>query len=379
MAVIFTIRTIINQIMKYKSFLKLFCLGILCAFLAASCTKEGPMGPAGADGKDGIDGIAGADGKDGKDGTDGKDGVAGNQACLVCHTKAGMDALTAEYKSSGHGNPGRALGYAGARSGCMDCHSNEGYKFATVGYYPEDNLDFASTITCQTCHGDHSSLEDDITAPMRSVAAVTSKADGTTVFDFGNSSNTCAYCHQSRKNGTYYSKVDSVFNRDGEFQFAVHEDSVYLSSSHASPHYTTMTNTMFGVGGYTESPGQPMIHKDQGCVSCHMGEADEGKSNGGHTMAATLTSCTKCHVNATSFDVKGAQTEIHEAEEAVAEALVEAGILNESHGAVVGVYHKDVFEAYWNYKIVHYDGSAGVHNPAYTRALLDYAKDKLGI
>lgn len=365
--------------MKYKSLLTLILFGFIFALAISSCTKEGPQGPMGPPGADGKDGINGVDGKDGKDGTDGKDGVDGNQACLVCHTQAGMDAITADYKSSGHGNPGRALGYAGARAGCMDCHSHEGHVYATVGYHPAENLDFASTITCRTCHGDHSSLEEGISAPMRSTAPVVSKADGETVFDFGNSSNSCAYCHQSRRNGTYYSDVDSVFNRDGEFQFVVHEDSVYVSSSHAGPHYTSMTNTVFGVGGYTASAGAPMIHKSVGCVGCHMGDADEGQSNGGHTMAVSVASCNACHTSATDFDINGVQTAIHEAELAVEAALVEAGILDEEHSTIVGVYHKDVFEAFWNYKIVHYDGSAGVHNPAYAKALLDYAKDKLGI
>lgn len=370
--------------MKYNSFFKLLLFGFICAFMAVSCTKEGPMGPAGADGKDGANGANGLDGQNGIDGSDGKDGVDGNQACLVCHTQAGMDAIGVQYASSAHAMPGFELGYAGVRSGCMECHSNEGYEYHSVGYYPSENLDFASKINCGTCHGNHVSLEAGLTAPMRTDAPVISKADGETVFDFEGSSNTCAYCHQSRANGTEYSEAyavgDSIFTNGGDLIAIQHADSVYLSSSHASPHYTTMTNTIFGVGGYTPEPGNVMnAHKRKGCVGCHMGEAEEGKENGGHTMMATVTSCTGCHPSATDFDYKGVQTEIHKAEEAVAEGLVSAGILDADHGAVVGVYHKDVFEAYWNYKIVHYDASQGVHNPDYTRQLLNAAKNRLGL
>lgn len=354
--------------MKYNSFFKFILFGFICAFLASSCVKEGPMGPAGADGNDGVNG------------TDGTDGVDGNQTCLVCHTQANMDAIEMQYALSSHGGPGFELGYAGIRSGCMDCHSNEGYVYSTIGYHPAENLDFSSKITCGTCHGDHASLEDGIMAPIRSTDPVVAKADGVTVFDFGGSSNSCAYCHQSRSNGTAYSDVDSVFNRDGSFDFEVPAGSVYLSSTHASPHYTTMTNTIFGVGGYTDEPGEVMnAHKNKGCVGCHMGESESGKTNGGHTMLATVNSCTPCHTEATNFDIDGFQTEIREAEEMIAEALVEAGILDETHTAVVGVYPTNVFEAYWNYKIVYYDASSGVHNPDYTEALLDYAKEKLGI
>lgn len=369
--------------MKHNSFFKLMLFGFICAFMAVSCTKEGPMGPAGANGADGTNGIDGSNGQDGKDGSDGKDGVDGNAMCLVCHTQAGMDAIGTQYASSKHGAPGFELGYAGPRSGCMDCHSNEGYVYHAAGYYPEENLDFSSKITCGTCHGDHVSLEAGLTAPMKSTIPVIAKADGETTFDFESSSNTCAHCHQSRKNGDYYAEAyevgDSIFNR-GVFVTIQHADSVYLSSSHASPHYTTMTNTIFGVGGYTAEPGIPMnAHKRMGCVGCHMGEADDDMNNGGHTMVASLNACLECHSSATDFDIDGRQTKVHEEEELVAQGLVDAGILNEDHGAVVGVYHKDVFEAYWNYKIVHYDASSGVHNPHYTMELLDAAKERLGL
>lgn len=370
--------------MKHKSFLKLLLFGFICAFMAASCTKEGPMGPAGADGEDGIDGINGTNGQNGLNGSDGKDGVDGNDMCLVCHTQAGMDAIGMQYAMSSHNNSGSPTTYAGPRSGCMDCHSNEGYTFYAAGYFPEENLDFASKVTCGTCHGDHVSLEAGLTAPMLTDAAQVAKADEVTIFDFESSSNTCAHCHQSRKNGDYYSKAyevgDSIFTSKGVFVTIQHADSVYLSSTHASPHYTTMTNTIFGVGGYTAEAGIPMnAHKRFGCVGCHMGEADDNMDNGGHTMLPSVEACKTCHSSATDFDIDGTQTEIHAAEEVVAEGLVLAGILNESHGAVVGVYHKDVFEAYWNYKIVHYDASAGVHNPHYTRELLDAAKERLGL
>lgn len=370
--------------MKQNSFFKLFLLAVICAFMAVSCT--GPEGAMGLTGSDGTDGINGENGADGQNGADGTDGVSGNAACLVCHTQEGMDMVKAEYKLSGHGNQGRSLSYPGARSGCMECHSNEGYINHTSGYDPEENIDFASMITCGTCHGDHSSLEEGISAPMRTDAPVRSIADmdenaeTVAVFDFESSSNTCANCHQARVTGLTYSEVDSVWNDEGMLDFAIHEDSVYLSSTHASPHYTTMTNNIFGHGGYTTVPGTVMnAHKGVGCVGCHMAGAEDGMENGGHTMTATLNGCIKCHTSATNFDVDGTQTEIHAAEEAIADALVETGILDAEHEAVVGIYHKDVFEAYWNYKIIHYDGSAGVHNPAYIRSMIDYAEQKLGL
>ena len=108
--------------MKNTSFLKLFLFAIICVFMAASCTtKEGPMGPNGLNGENGANGVNGINGTNG---TDGKDGVDGNVSCLVCHTQAGMDALTALYNYSGHA-AAENVSYAGGRASCSPCHSNE--------------------------------------------------------------------------------------------------------------------------------------------------------------------------------------------------------------------------------------------------------------
>ena len=87
--------------MKYNSFLKLIFFGFLCAILATSCTKEGPVGPAGADGQDG---------------TDGRDGVDGNVTCLVCHSSTNIEQKQAEFAISQHSSGAIAVDYAGGRA-----------------------------------------------------------------------------------------------------------------------------------------------------------------------------------------------------------------------------------------------------------------------
>lgn len=345
----------------FKSLLSVMAI-VAMAFMV-SCE-----GPAGEDGLPGEPGIAG---------TDGTPGVDANTHCLECHTQAGMDAVYAEYATSAHGTPGFELGYAGPRAGCMECHSHEGYIAHADGYDPEENLDFASKITCGTCHGDHASLEEGITAPMYTDAAVTAMADGVTEFDFESSANTCAACHQSRKMGTYYSMVDTVWTEDingnDSIDFLVPDGSTYISSSHASPHYTTMTNNVYGVGGYTTVAGEAFgAHSSTDCVTCHMVDGD-------HTMAASLDACNECHTDLTNFDYNGVQTAIMALETEVEDELVTLGILNADHETQVGVVTDAQFEAFWNYKIVHYDHSYGVHNPTYMKTLLEEAKVKLGL
>jgi hypothetical protein len=288
-----------------------------------------------------------------------------------------MDAVYADYMSSEHGNPGFELGYAGPRAGCMECHSHEGFTAHAMGNDPEENIDFASMITCGTCHGDHESLEEGLTAPMRTTAAVTSMADGITVFDFESSSNTCANCHQSRKMGTYYSEVDTVWTEDingnDSIDFLVPDGSTYISSSHANPHYTTMTNNIYGVGGYTTVAGSRFgPHTSADCVTCHM-------SDGDHSMEPSLDACNQCHSDLTDFDYNGVQTAIMALEAEVEAELISLGILDAELETQVGVVTDAQFEAFWNYKIAHYDRSYGVHNPDYIEALLQEAKVKLGL
>ena len=65
--------------MKYNSFLKILTFAFVCAILATSCVKEGPMG------------LPGEDGKDGENGTNGTNGINGDVTCLVCHSVDKLD------------------------------------------------------------------------------------------------------------------------------------------------------------------------------------------------------------------------------------------------------------------------------------------------
>ncbi len=57
--------------------------------------------------------------------------------------------------------------------------------------------------------------------------------------------------------------------------------------------------------------------------------------------------------------------------------LLADGIMGENELTVKGTYSSARVGAYWNYKTVKYDSSLGVHNPAYTKALLRTAIDAL--
>ena len=96
-----------------------------------------------------------------------------------------------------------------------------------------------------------------------------------------------------------------------------------------------------------------------------------------HTFASDIAACTGCHADATTFDINGVQTEIQAMLDEVHTLLVESGIMNEEGRSIPGVYPEAVASAMWNYKIVEYDGSIGVHNAAFAKALLQQALDAL--
>lgn len=400
--------------MKTNKFFQLLTLAI-CAIAFAFVTGcEGPAGPIGPDGADGTNGTNGTDGTNGTNGSDGTDGVDANTHCLTCHTQAGMDVITASFKLSEHAIGG-ASSYAAGSSGCSPCHSAELFANYVLGKKAVNIVD-PTPLRCGSCHGNHASLEDGITAPMTTEEPVKSRLDATLVYDLGSVSNICMNCHQSRKNGTEYDKLTEdetvvekfykvediatytsaavgpngtiVLDETGTTDtlvvtFDVPMTHVYISSTHAGPHYSAQTNTLFGKDGY----GASTVHADHsaaGCATCHMGEA--GDTEGGHTYNPNLVNCNTaaCHDGtATSFDVGGVQTSVEASLAAIETALEAAHAIHtdaegEVHPMLASV-SRDVFQAFWNYMIVTEDQSAGVHNPVYISTLLAEAKTKLGI
>lgn len=400
--------------MKTNKFFQFLTLAICAVAFAFVTGCEGPEGPMGTAGTNGTNGTNGADGADGADGSDGTNGVDGNVSCLVCHTQAGMDVINASYALSGHAS-GSTVGYAGGRSSCSPCHSAELFTNYIIGASAVDIAN-PTKIRCSTCHSNHSSLEDGISAPMVTVAAVTAITDGTSVFDFESVSNLCANCHQSRKNGTSYDKETEaktyvrkftdaddiaayttaavgpngsiVLDQTGTTDtlvvtFDVPVENVYISSTHAGPHHGPQANTIFGVGGY--GSGSTSTHTTAGCVACHMGIA--GDTEGGHSWIPNLENCNTaaCHDgSATDFDVNGTQTDVNARLDAIATALeaVHAihidGTTGEVHPAYASIPRAE-FEAFWNYMIVAEDMSSGVHNTGYIETLLTVAETKLNM
>ena len=331
-----------------------FAVLIAGALILSSC--EGPAGPPGLDGQDGQDGI---------DGTDGTDGVAGNAVCLVCHNIAVKDAITAQWAETSHGI-GNYVGYAGGRNGCAKCHSHEG--FIETVWTGEDttaaNIPLPQSIRCKTCHAFHPSLdfENEPNHAIRQMMDVPLMAeDGLITVGFENKeSNLCMNCHQSRRNPADDTDGTALVN---------------VSSTHYGAHHGPQANLLNGLGGYEFrlDLGTSGIHESGAdCISCHM---HEGTSTGGHTWTPGEEACTSCHTDPAPVlaSVAAIEALLHQLEE----DLKTAGFLTADGVIVTGYRQADSVGALWNYLLVEEDRSSGVHNPAYTTALLNNSIDAL--
>jgi len=348
--------------MKNYNFLKIFTL-LLLSVVFVQCTSDPVMGPAGADGTDGIDG------------TDGADGATGTATCVSCHSETHRDPIESTYLMSGHAAAG-AVGYAGGRSSCTDCHSNEGFIDLMDGKAGVDRTD-QTAISCTTCHEKHGTFDfetDGFDYALRTFdPVILRKVTTDFVFDYqdengkSTSSNICVQCHQPRKLALV--DADELGVKDGKI----------IIPNRYGPHYGAqgiLLEGIFGVEieGTTDYPTSNPHREGASCVSCHMGAEgtdSDGNLTGTHTLLPTLNSCTSCHGETAAAKVTSLQTEIDGLMTQLEVLFTAEGLLDVDGNLVYNVeYDVVVADAYWNYKYVYYDHSHGVHNPGYSKALL---------
>ncbi|MFH1716829.1 MAG: cytochrome c3 family protein [Planctomycetota bacterium] len=274
--------------------------------------------------------------------------------CMSCHN----DTTVITDKQTGmseavHGT-GESYG-RGTSAGCAGCHSGGAFsKMVAAGLTP-DTVEAGdpnpTRQDCRTCHQVHTSytVADwalETTAPVKLYAFEDKTYDG-------GKGNLCANCHQPRR-------LIAAPDADGN---------INVSSSHWGPHHGPQSAMLLGQGGAGDVIGNPSAHamlvRDT-CVTCHI-----GKDNS-HTFEAVMSSCLDCHQDAEDFDIDGVQTEVEALIAQVRDLLVAKGLLDEEGHPIVGIYPAAQASALWNYIfIVIEDGSLGVHNPLYTKALLE--------
>ena len=300
--------------------------------------------------------------------------------CPDCHNDTTM--LTGKlyaWEASLHGS-GEVFLEDGGEAGCAGCHSGGGFSaMIAAGKSPNQVTEGDPNPTKQDCRACHQIHVTKTAADwkLETVAPVALFATPGKTYD-GGAGNLCANCHQVRR----------VFPADATANVTV--------TARFGPHHGPQSAMLLGIAGAGPAAvGAPMFHYTavaDTCITCHMGpitdpdaaddEDDAGEADerpmAGHTMLPSPANCTSCHAGAEDFDIGGTQTEVQAMLDELKAKLVAAGLLNAEGGIVAGSYPKAQAEALWNWIYVNNeDKSLGVHNPTYTKALLQSGIDAM--
>jgi hypothetical protein len=254
----------------------------------------------------------------------------------------------------------RAEGESGAA--CAGCHGTEGAKARiNAGLLPHDasveGVTNVSPFDCRTCHNIHTTYtRADFSLTGGEQPVKMEYTDGT--FD-GGAGNLCSNCHQIRNPKP-----------------TVEGGNVQVTSSRFGTHHGVEAQMLLGEGALGDVTGSPSAHYstvENTCVACHMGEEFS------HTYEPEVARCQACHSDAENTDVHGVQTEVTAMLEELKAAFAAKGLLDaetnlwKATTAAPLTVPEAVANAMWNYKFVEEDQSMGVHNAAYTKAMLQAA------
>lgn len=338
-----------------------FLLVAVTAVAMTACEgPEGPTGPAGPAGPTGPAGPAGATGPAGQD---------ANENCTQCHAgDVNLYTKQQQILVAAHG-PGMYIRDSGE---CTVCHTHQGFleRLVTGEWgYSAGSVDDVAPMNCRTCHKIHTTYtaaDYELTAEGIPVSFRVAAQD----VDFGNAANLCASCHQSRL-------------RDGQMA-VIDGDDVTFTSTHYGPHYATQGDMFAGLGFYDFEGGNGGQHVhgmvEKGCPACHMAEGS--LTSGGHTfeMGSNVKGCQECHSSVEDFGAFGLQDDVQALLDELGPLIEASGVGHFSDGEwhpVPGTYPANAVAAWWNFNGVMNDGSLGIHNPPYIKALLQGSIDAL--
>jgi len=329
--------------MNSRRILAIGLLGMLALILAACAGAAGAPGPAGP---------AGPAGPQGPTGPAGEPAMAADLSCTSCHNDTSLiTGKETAWAESVHGT-GEAY-VRGTSASCAGCHSGGAFSIRVAAGLNANEVEAGdpdpTRQDCRTCHAIHTTYTGEDWALETTAPVAIFTVEGAT-FD-GGEGNLCASCHQPLS--PISEAVDGMIEVD---------------STHWGPHHGPQAAMMLGVagGGVEGTPSSHATLVEDTCVSCHMGEGAN------HSFEPSVAACQACHSGTTDFDINGTQTEVQEKLDTLQAALVAKGMLTAEGVQVVGTYPAAEAEALWNWIfIAHEDKSLGVHNAAYTRALLD--------
>jgi len=329
-------------------------LALLMVLVLAACAGDtgetGPAGPAGPAGEAGPAGPAGPAGES---------AAAVDLGCIECHD----DTTLISGKATAWGDSLHGTGEAyvrGTSADCAGCHSGGAFSAMVAAGVSPDAVEAGdpnpTRQDCRTCHEIHTTYTGADWA-LATTAPVAMYAFEGETYD-GGEGNLCATCHQARRG------IDPTV--DGMIE---------VTSTHWGPHHGPQSSMLLGLaggGGVSGSAGAHYSQVEGTCVTCHLGDS------GNHSFEPDVAACQACHSGAEDFDIGGLQTEVQAMLDELGAALTAKGLLDAEGTMVVGVYPEAEAAALWNWIYVGLeDKSLGVHNPSYTKALLQAGLDAL--
>ncbi len=311
--------------------------------------------------------------------------------CAQCHDEPWRHNKYSEFEHSGHAEAvyetswGTRTLPAHDMGQCMRCHDGRGYILYSKGLTTTSpiapTLADHTTINCATCHDPHGNT---YTASLRQTPVTgDTLGNGYNYTAVGGTGQTCMSCHKARRNGVVYQSTSI--------------------SSTWGPHHSVQSDVFLGqnaVAVYDTLPYATSYHRNalaNACVDCHMyPTADTGTVNrdkvGGHTWHLRnaennyqhTKACESCHGPKTTFDdfvaaadydadgnIESVQNEVKGLSRLVRLNLPPIGqdtiIWSMIKGNADSVKFK---KAYWNYQLIEYDGSYGMHNAKFAISVL---------
>jgi len=316
-------------------------------------------------------------------------------ACAQCHDDPWRYNKVAQHENSLHAEAlwsssfKRTTTDNSLGSNCSRCHDGQGYvTFMKGEVFNAANLTEADhmPITCATCHDPHGNGE---TASLRNSPAISDTLGNGFAYTVGGTGQVCMNCHKARR--------DNV---------------TYMSTSVTStwgPHHSTQTDVLMGqnaasFNGSEFMSGSHQFAIENACVDCHMyATADTGTVDrdkyGGHTFKivnpesgnANMKACASCHgtkANLEAFEasadydrdgtIEGIQDEIDGLITILRTQLPPTGVDSVSYSLVQSSGDLNIKKAYWNYQLIAYDGSRGMHNTKFAVDVLNKSIAAIG-
>ena len=301
--------------------------------------------------------------------------------CAWCHDSGDHHFFPEQWDNSGHG----MNLYPEDRNSCAPCHSGEGFVDWVNGGKVDliDGYSNEMPIGCATCHDPHDASLDH---QLRTLDVTLVSGQEITEGGYGK---ICMNCHRSRRDAVAY------------------VSDYLLNASHFGPHHGPQAEVLSASNVWTFGqilPTSPhLIDVENSFVICHMYISEEAEGIpifGVHTFSMAdqdgndnVEACANCHGNiGTSFADKkyyingnadldgngtaeGLQIEMQGLLDYLATFLP---IDEEGEVVIDSTVTLNVAAATYNYLVVLEDRSLGIHNPAFTFALLKASIEAVG-